>query len=166
MVEVEGTAGVGDFSPEIDRHRSRILGEAPLPVPRRVSGDELASGRQDSQWVEVEAVVRSAAERGTELTLNASAGAFQFRVFAPDYGTPPADLVDSDSPHSRCVCGDLHPGGAVHRLPDTRSEPEWRFRSFGDHRVGSFPCRCARSIFSCGSLRRVRSPTACAFKAS
>ncbi|MGO9270754.1 MAG: PAS domain S-box protein, partial [Terriglobia bacterium] len=95
LVEVEGTTGVGDFSPEIDNARVQILGEAPLPAPRRVSGDELASGRQDSQWVEVEAVVRSAAERGTDLTLNASAGAFQFRVFIPDYGTPPDDLVDS-----------------------------------------------------------------------
>jgi PAS domain S-box-containing protein len=95
-VEVEGTAGVGDFSPEIDKARVRILGEAPLPVARRASGDELASGRQDSQWVEVNAVVRSAASRGSELTMNASAGAFQFRVYAPDFGTPPADLVDAE----------------------------------------------------------------------
>jgi hypothetical protein len=95
-VEVEGTAGIGDFSPEIDKARVRILGQAPLPVAHQVSGDELASGRQDSQWVEVRAVVRSAAARGTELTLNASAGAFQFRVFAPDYGAPPADLVDAE----------------------------------------------------------------------
>jgi PAS domain S-box-containing protein len=95
LIEVEGTAGVGDFSPEIDKARVRILGEAPLPVPRRVSGDELASGRQDSQWVEVQAVVRSATERGTDLTLNASSGAYHFKVFVPDYGTPPTDLVDS-----------------------------------------------------------------------
>ena len=95
-VEVEGIAGIGDFSPEIDKARVRILGQAPFPAARRVSGDELASGRQDSQWVEVDAIVRSLASRGTELTMNASAGAFQFRVFAPDYGPPPADLVDAE----------------------------------------------------------------------
>jgi PAS domain S-box-containing protein len=111
LVEVEGTAGVGDFSPEIDKAQVRILGEAPLPVPRRVSGDELASGRQDSQWVEVEAVVRSAAERGTDLTLNASAGAYQFRVFAPGYGAPPADLVDSVVRVRGVFAGTYTPGG-------------------------------------------------------
>ncbi|MGA2984086.1 MAG: PAS domain S-box protein [Terriglobia bacterium] len=95
LIEVEGTAGPGDFAPEIDKSRVRILGETPLPVPRRVSGDELASGRQDSQWVEVEAVVRSAAELGTNLTLNVSTDTLQFRVFVPDYGTPPIDLVDA-----------------------------------------------------------------------
>ncbi len=95
-VEVEGIAGIGDFSPEIDKAKVQILGEAPLPAPRHVSGDELASGRRDSQWVEVNAVVRSAASRGSELTMNASAGAFQFRVYAPDYGSAPADLVDAE----------------------------------------------------------------------
>jgi PAS domain S-box-containing protein len=111
LVEVEGTAGVGDFSPEIDQARVRILGEAPLPAPRRVSGDELASGRQDSQWVEVEAVVRSAAERGTDLTLNASAGAYQFKVFVPDYGTSPTDLVDSVVRIRGVFAGTYTPGG-------------------------------------------------------
>jgi len=38
LIEVEGTAGPGDFAPEIDKSRVRILGETPLPVPRRVSG--------------------------------------------------------------------------------------------------------------------------------
>lgn len=111
LVKVEGAAGVGDFSPEIDKARVRILGEAPLPAPRRVSGDELASGRQDSQWVEVEAVVRSATERGTNLTLNASAGAYQFRVFVPDYGTPPTDLVDSVVRVRGVFGGTYTPGG-------------------------------------------------------
>jgi hypothetical protein len=95
-VEVEGIAGIGDFSPEIDKAKVQILGVASLPAPRLVFGDELASGRQDSQWVEVNAVVRSAASRGSELTMNASAGAFQFRVYAPDYGSAPADLVDAE----------------------------------------------------------------------
>ena len=95
LVDVEGIAEIGDFAPQIEKARVRILGKAPFPAPRRVSGDELASGRQDSQWVEVQAVVRSAAERGTDLTLNASAGAFQFKVFAHDYGPPPMDLVDA-----------------------------------------------------------------------
>jgi PAS domain S-box-containing protein len=95
QIEVVGIAGPGDFAPEIDKARVRILGEGPYPVAHRVSGDDLASGRQDSQWVEVEAVVRSAIERGTDLTLNVSAGALQFRVFVPDYGTSTTDLVDA-----------------------------------------------------------------------
>jgi len=95
QIEAVGIAGAGDFAPEIDKSQVRILGEGPYPAPLRVSGDELATGRQDSQWVEVEAVVRSAVERGTDLTLNVSAGALQFRVFVPDYGASPIDLVDA-----------------------------------------------------------------------
>jgi len=48
QIEVVGIAGPGDFSPEIDKARVRILGEGPYPVAHRVSGDDLASGRLDS----------------------------------------------------------------------------------------------------------------------
>jgi len=95
FVEVEGVSGLGDFAPEIERSRFRHLGEAPLPKPAKPSSDELASGRQDSQWIEVEGVVRSTAERDGGLVLNFSAGAFECRVLVLKYPSPPPGIMDA-----------------------------------------------------------------------
>ena len=74
FVQVEGFSGVGDLAPVIDHAHLRSLGEAPMPNPRRPTSDELASGRQDSQWIELQGVVRSVAEREGGLVLNISSG--------------------------------------------------------------------------------------------
>jgi len=95
FVEVEGVSGIGDFSPEIERSRFRSLGESPMPRPARPSSDELASGREDSQWIEVQGVVRSAAERDGGLVLNLSAGAFECRVFVLKYPSPQPEIIDA-----------------------------------------------------------------------
>jgi hypothetical protein len=95
FVEVEGVSGVGDFSPEIERSRFRSLGEAPMPKPARPSSDELVSGRQDSQWIEVQGVVRSAAERDGGLVLNFSAGAFECEVFVLKFPSPRPEIIDA-----------------------------------------------------------------------
>jgi PAS domain S-box-containing protein len=95
FVEVEGVSATGDFAPEIVRSRFRNLGEAPMPRPARPSSDELASGRQDSQWIEVQGVVRSAAERDGGLVLNFSAGAFECRVFVLKYPSPLPGIIDA-----------------------------------------------------------------------
>ncbi len=69
-VEVEGRSGPGEFAPLIDNSRVRVLGEAPMPAGRKASMEELASGRLDSQWVEVEGVVRFATESSGFLVLD------------------------------------------------------------------------------------------------
>ena len=95
FVEVEGVSGAGDFSPAIEHSHFRSLGEASLPKPARPSSDELASGRQDSQWIEVQGVVRSAAERDGGLVLNFSAGAFECRVFVLKFPSPRPEIIDA-----------------------------------------------------------------------
>jgi PAS domain S-box-containing protein len=94
FVEVEGFSAVGDFAPDIDHAHFRSLGEAPMPKPQRPTSDELASGRQDSQWIELEGVVRSVAEREGGLVLNVSSGAFECSVFVLKYPSLPTDIVD------------------------------------------------------------------------
>ena len=69
-VEVEGRSGPGEFAPLIDCSQMRILGEAPMPPGRNASMEELTSGRLDSQWVEVEGVVRFATESSGFLVLD------------------------------------------------------------------------------------------------
>jgi signal transduction histidine kinase len=58
-VELEGTTASGDYVPLVRAQRIKRLGLGALPHPHRVSYEELATGREDSQWVEVQGVVRS-----------------------------------------------------------------------------------------------------------
>jgi PAS domain S-box-containing protein len=59
LVEIEGLTGGGEFAPVIQARRIRILGEGKFPVAKPVSFEELISGREDSQFVELNGVVRS-----------------------------------------------------------------------------------------------------------
>jgi two-component system, sensor histidine kinase and response regulator len=92
-VEVEGRTGPGDFAPQIDNPRVRILGEVPLPVPRRVSGEEFASGVQDSQFVEVEGIIMSTGESDGRLLLHVASSAVEFPVYVLGQKPAPENLV-------------------------------------------------------------------------
>jgi len=59
LVEVDGTASPGEYAPVIIPVHIRVLGKAPLPVPQPVTYEQLASGNEDSQFVEVSGTVRS-----------------------------------------------------------------------------------------------------------
>ena len=59
-VEVSGVTGAGLFAPILVAHQVKVLGHGHLPPPRRVDYSDLAGGKQDSQWVEIHGVVRSA----------------------------------------------------------------------------------------------------------
>lgn len=59
LLEIEGVSEQPDFAPQVGKPRWRVLGQTPLPTPRRVTFQQMASTREDSQWVEAEGVVRS-----------------------------------------------------------------------------------------------------------
>jgi signal transduction histidine kinase len=59
-IEVEGVTDKGDYAPIVRASAMHVLGKAKLPAPRRISIDQLFTGLDDSQWVEVSGVVRSA----------------------------------------------------------------------------------------------------------
>jgi signal transduction histidine kinase len=58
-VEVRGRSGPGDFLPVVLTDEVKVLSHQPLPNPQRVTYNQLASGAEDSQWVEVVGEVRS-----------------------------------------------------------------------------------------------------------
>jgi two-component system sensor histidine kinase/response regulator len=60
LVEVRGVTGPGDFAPVVDRPQIRVLGRTALPPARRFRLEDLLTGEEDSQWVEVGGVVHSA----------------------------------------------------------------------------------------------------------
>jgi signal transduction histidine kinase len=57
-VEVEGTTSPGEYAPIVVPERVTVLGEAPLPAPKPVTYEQLASGQEDSQFVEIAGIVR------------------------------------------------------------------------------------------------------------
>jgi hypothetical protein len=63
VVEVEGVTGPGEFAPVVDSPRIRVVSRAPLPVARRLTAEDLLTGEQDAQWVEVRGIVHSVETR-------------------------------------------------------------------------------------------------------
>jgi hypothetical protein len=59
LVEIEGQTGAGEYAPIVIPRSVRVLGEGTLPTAKPVSLEELVSGREDSQFVEVVGTVRS-----------------------------------------------------------------------------------------------------------
>jgi PAS domain S-box-containing protein len=92
-VEIEGKAGPGDFAPVIASPHVRILGLAPLPAPRKVSGEEFASGAQDSQFVEVEGIIVSTGESEGRLLLHVASQSVEFAVYVLGQKPYPENLV-------------------------------------------------------------------------
>lgn len=59
LVEMEGVTGAGSFAPVVTSQRIRILGEEKLPEAKPVIFEQLASGAEDSQFVEIRGQVRA-----------------------------------------------------------------------------------------------------------
>jgi signal transduction histidine kinase len=57
-VEIEGVTDPGGFSPMVLAVKFRRIGLQPIPPPIRPTAEKLLSGALDTQWVEVEGVVR------------------------------------------------------------------------------------------------------------
>ena len=62
-VEVVGHSSPGLYAPMVMATKVKVVGSGKLPAPRPVHFHELLNGKEDSQWVEVEGLVRSASVR-------------------------------------------------------------------------------------------------------
>jgi len=120
LVEVHGATGIGEFAPVVEHPIIRVLGKATLPAAHLYPVEDLLTGAEDSQWVEVRGIVHSVkflnyakppaqTEGPRALVLGISAGNNNFRVWIKDY---PEDknlyvsLIDSEVA-LRGVCGTL-----------------------------------------------------------
>jgi len=59
LVEVTGVASPGEYAPVVVVDRVRVTGEMALPAAKPVTYEQLASGTEDSQFVEIDGIVRS-----------------------------------------------------------------------------------------------------------
>lgn len=59
-VEIQGVTGAGKFAPIVVAAKVTVLGRAKLPPAHLFNAEQLAGGKEDSQWLAVRGIVRSA----------------------------------------------------------------------------------------------------------
>jgi signal transduction histidine kinase/CheY-like chemotaxis protein len=108
LIDLRGTTTQDDFAPDILNPRWQVVGAAPLPSPKKVSIEEMASTSFDSQWVEIEGIVRSAEVPPNNVPLRFVLEAAGGRVigYMPGFSRVPPGLVDSRV-RINGVCGAL-----------------------------------------------------------
>jgi hypothetical protein len=113
LVEVDGITGPGKFAPVIREQNFRVLGRGTLPKVRLFTFAELADGQQDSQWVQVRGIVRSASIdrtswRETALALRVAAAGGEFNVRVPVGGEQNLSAWIDTEVLIEGVCGSLY----------------------------------------------------------
>ena len=106
LVEVTGVTGAGGYAPVVRVQSYKILGQAPLPVARPVTANQLLTGRFDSRRVEISGVVRHVIshDRVESFALELAGEFGRVSAFALDAGgMAPADLIDAEVT-VRAVC--------------------------------------------------------------
>ena len=105
LVEVKGVSSAGDFAPQVSRPRVRILGEASLPLARTVTFDRMASGGEDSQWVQLEGIVHSARAVEGHLVLDIAVGGGRLRARVPNFHEPASTALMDAKVLLQGACG-------------------------------------------------------------
>ena len=158
LIELEGSTTQVDFAPDIAQPHWRVIGESPLPKPYHPSYEELASAAQDSEWVEVEAIVRavSADPNNGYLRLKLSVDGGRTLALLPPggYDHVPTELVEARIRFRRDDLGggplvvgvdDLavldHPGELAAALP---TSPCWSPRRVSRLRLPYGPSRVCK----------------------
>jgi PAS domain S-box-containing protein len=59
IVELEGFAGPGEYAPIVEARKVRVLGKGSMPLAKPSTFEELSTGQEDSQFVEVVGIVRA-----------------------------------------------------------------------------------------------------------
>jgi signal transduction histidine kinase len=113
FVEIEGVTGPGKFAPVIRETKLRVLGHRALPKAPLFHFSQLENGQQDSQWVQVRGIVRSAeldktSWREPTLALRVASEGGEFNVRVPiDREQNFSSWVDSEI-LIEGVCGSLY----------------------------------------------------------
>jgi signal transduction histidine kinase/CheY-like chemotaxis protein len=90
LVELTGFSGHG-FAPQVEPTDFRILGEGEMPDARQIPFRDLLTGKEDSQWVMLDGVVRSITQDPTRFVMEVAEGNNHFSVWIP--GTIGPELI-------------------------------------------------------------------------
>ena len=80
LVEVRGVTAPSNFAPIVDNPQVSVVGKASLPSPNHFPLDDLLTGQQDSQWVELRGIVHSIELDADAVELGIAAGNHKFRA--------------------------------------------------------------------------------------
>lgn len=103
-IEVQGVCDKGDYAPIIKASAIRVLGTAPMPAPHHVSIDQLLTGLEDSQWVEVTGVVRSYSVLEGRNYLNLSMNGQRIMAYVETFRESDAEKLINSTISLRGVC--------------------------------------------------------------
>lgn len=98
LVEVSGITYAGAFAPTVTAPTVKVISHASLPAAKPISIEQLMSGAEDSQRIEISGIVRDARIDGGRLMLDLAAGGYRFRAFLPSAsGFEPEKLIGAEA---------------------------------------------------------------------
>lgn len=103
-IELMGVSDKGDYAPIVKASAIRVLGPGQLPVPLRASIDQLFTGSEDSQWVEVTGVVRSTASLDGRHYLNIAMDGQHIMTYVENFEESRAEKLINTTVRLRGVC--------------------------------------------------------------
>ena len=98
LVEVQGVSSPGEYAPIVVPEQITVVGDAPLPTPKPATYEQLASGQEDSQFVEISGIVRSVQmhEPSRNYLVEIATGGGRLSVYARELPVKRGeDLLDS-----------------------------------------------------------------------
>ena len=106
VVEIDGTSSPGEFAPVVVPKRVLVVGTAPLPVAKPVTYEQLASGKEDSQFVEITGVVRSIQlhEASQHYLIEIATGGGRLSVYARQLPVKRSEELLDSTVRVRAVC--------------------------------------------------------------
>lgn len=94
VVEVTGVSFPGGYAPNIAQPHWKKIGTAPLPEAKPVTIDQLMSGAEDSQRIEISGIVREAQMSGDVMEIDLASGGYRLHAYCPvEPGESPRSFV-------------------------------------------------------------------------
>ena len=91
LLSITGVTYPGGYAPIISKPSWKKIGTAPLPKARSVAIEQLMSGAEDGQRIEISGIVRQARIYGGLVEIELSSGGYRVPVYAP----VPAGMTDA-----------------------------------------------------------------------
>jgi PAS domain S-box-containing protein len=109
LVEIQGQTGAGEYAPIVIPRAVTVLGEGTMPAAKTVSLEQLVSGREDSQFVEVVGTVRSVRfeEESRSFLLELMIGGERFTAYSQQLPVTNTDELVESVVKVRGVCSTL-----------------------------------------------------------
>src|ERR1700722_5555554 len=83
VVKVSGVSYPGGYAPVVTASRWKKVGTAPLPEAKPVTIEQLISGTEDGQRIEVSGVIRAMSANGSKLAVELASGGYRIRAYTP-----------------------------------------------------------------------------------